>query len=125
MYRFGDREILDSFIESSFLIKNLVFLSVYTWANGKREFEQKRIVASIVKESKSRMLSNVTASIAAHLNVEKINNLYSKEGTKENAKYSLSTEFKSSPQMRFIRFIPSENALKIVEKRAKDYHDKR
>jgi len=93
------------------LIKRLIFLSIYTWKN----LEQQKVLASIGGQSSNL---SILSSVSSNLEAGRRQNFYQKIGQRKEAKFSLSADFRKSSQSQHIRFIPSEQAIEIVKKRA-------
>lgn len=111
--RFSSDEYPDSFLWQFNSIKNLMFYFIATWgSNGK--LSQERLCKAI---SSTPLSNSLISSISANLNSGVNEGLYEKNGRGKSATYSLAPGFRHSKQIRFIRFIPSPNAIDRVKTR--------
>lgn len=93
------------------LIKELIFLSICTWKN----LEQQKVLASIGGQASN---ASILSSVSSNLEAGKRRSFYQKTGQRKEAKFSLSADFRKSSQIKQMRFIPNEQAIEIVRKRA-------
>ncbi|MCW8891235.1 MAG: hypothetical protein OQL20_11315 [Sedimenticola sp.] len=96
------------------LVKKLIFLSIYT--SG--ELSQDKVVAAICTRS---IGPSVLASISSNLESGRKENFYSKTGKRKTSRFSLSADYQKSWQHKYIGFSPSENAIKVAKKRARNF----
>lgn len=104
---------MDSYIWKTDTIKNLVFLSIATWG----ELSQHKVVSSL---GISVLNNSVMSSISSNLEAGKRSGLYRKSGSKKFARFSLEDDFVKSKQMARVRFLPSQQAVRIARARAKN-----
>lgn len=100
-----------SYIKRKDYIKTLVFLTISAW----RKLSQRQIVSALGSPKNPSSLS----SISAHLEAGNRQNLYIKNGKKQDAIFSLSENYISSKQMKYIMFNPTFEAVNVVKRRAK------
>jgi len=100
-----------SYIQRRDYIKTLIYLTISVWG----ELSQRQIVSALGSPKNPSSLS----SISANLEAGNRQNFYIKNGKKQDAKFSLSENYISSKQMKYIVFTPASEVVNIVRKRAK------
>ncbi|MBC6418924.1 MAG: hypothetical protein GDA44_09125 [Prochloron sp. SP5CPC1] len=102
----------DDILRSTFLIKKLCFLSIFTWGKLPKD----KIISSIG----SNLPKYTLRQLVAFLDVGRRRNLYIKHGKKSSSSFELHHDFINSEEFeRYIRFIPSEKAVAAAKKRAR------
>jgi len=100
-----------SFIWRTDYIKILIFHTILVWG----ALSQRRIVSALGSPTNPSSLS----SISSNLEAGKRQNLYKKNGVKQDAIFSLSEIYKDSKQMKYIRYVASLKAIDCIKKRAR------
>jgi hypothetical protein len=100
-------------------IKNIIFLGVFTWD----KLSQNKVLASISKRAKPHV--SLLSSISSNLDAGRRLALYEKAGQKASATYSLTLDYDKSSVMKYIKFVPSQSAIKVVKERAKKFASKK
>jgi len=108
---FLEKEYTGSLTRKIEIIKNLCFLSLFTWGKLPKD----KIISSIG----SNLHKNIVSSITSNLDSGKNYDLYTKHGKKSLSSFELHNNFRNSKLIKCIRFIPSEEAVATVRKRAK------
>lgn len=117
--RFTRNEFQNSFMWGTDFIKNIVFLGIFTWD----KLSQDKVLASTSKHSKPH--ASLLSSISSNLDAGRRLGLYEKTGQKASATYSLTVGYDKSKVMKYIKFVPSLSAIKIVKERAKKFASKK
>ena len=109
---FDDNDYSNSFVCLDAMVKKLIFFSLCTWG----ELSQKKILASIGVPSPS---PSIRSSVSSNLEAGRKHELYIKTKFNDDVRFSLNKNYKDSRQIKYIRIVPSDQAIETAKKRAR------